>query len=136
MKKRKFKIRFQTLDQTFGDFKQGWKAAEAGEPPSTLVASDVPLLMMDFSMFSKVFSSERLRIIHTIQSRHPRSVSELAEILEREQANVHRDVHYLAELGILDLKRIKVEGRPETVQPEFNWTGFEIEMDSKKDEAA
>ncbi|MGK5084663.1 hypothetical protein WDW37_15310 [Bdellovibrionota bacterium FG-1] len=134
----KLKIRFQTLDQTFGDFKEDWKAVEKGGKPSKCGTTASPLLMMDYSMFPKVFSTERLRIIHTIQEKRPTSVSELAQILEREQANVHRDVHFLAELGILELTRVKEEGKPEAVRPEFKWAGFDIEMESKKegDEAA
>ena len=134
----KFKIKFQKIDQTFGDFKEDWKTIEKGGKPSKLGTSGEPLLMMDYSMFPKVFSTERLRIIHTIQEKHPVSVSELAEILGREQANVHRDVHFLAELGILELTRVKEDGKQEAVRPEFNWAGFDIEMESKKegDEAA
>lgn len=132
MSARKFKIRFQPLYQTFSDFKNDWKAVGKGKKPSKLGASDAPLLMVDYSMFPKIFSTERLRIIHTIQDKRPASVSELAEILGREQANVHRDVHFLAGLGILELARIKEQGKPEAVRPEFHWDGFEIEMESKK----
>jgi len=119
-------------------FEDDWKAIEKGGKASKLVVGSVPCLMMEYGMFSKIFSPERLRIIDTIQVRHPSSVSELAEILGREQANVHRDVHYLAELGILELKRVKEEGKAEAVQPEFKWGGFEIEMGNikKEDEAA
>ncbi len=138
MKRVKFRIRLQTLDQTFRDFKNDWKKIEKRSKPAKLASTDEPLVMMDHSMFTKIFSPERLRIIHTIQEKHPTSVSELASMLDREQANVHRDVHFLAELGILDLKRIKEEGKQEAVVPEFNWAGFDIEMESKKegDEAA
>jgi predicted transcriptional regulator len=138
MNTKKFRIRFQMLDQSFGDFKEDWKAVEKGKKPSKLVSSEASLLMMDYSMFPKVFSTERLRVIHTIQERRPASVSELAEMLEREQANVHRDVHFLAELGILELTRVKEEGKPESVRPDFHWAGFDIEMERKKkgDEAA
>lgn len=138
MSKKKFKIRFQSVNDTMTQFEDDWKAIEKGGKPSKLVSGIPPYLIMEYAMFSKIFSPERLRIIDTIQGRHPASVSELAEILGREQANVHRDVHYLAELGILELKRLKEEGKAEVVQPEFNWGGFEIEMghSKKEDEAA
>ncbi len=138
MNTKKFKIRFQSVGDTLNQFENDWKAIEKGAKPSKLVAGESPYLMMEYAMFPKIFSSERLRIIDTIQAKRPNSVSELAEILEREQANVHRDVHYLAELGILELKRVKGEGKAEVVQPVFNWSGFEIEMGNtkKEDEAA
>ncbi len=138
MSTNKFKIRFQSVNDTMDQFKNDWKAIEKGSRPSKLVAGTTPCLIMEYAMFAKIFSPERLRIIDTIQSRHPASVSELADLLGREQANVHRDVHYLAELGILELKRVKEEGKAEVVQPEFNWNGFDIEMgnSSNEDKAA
>lgn len=132
MKARKLKIRFQSLWQSMSDFKDDWKSIEKGGKPTRLATTEEPLLLMDYSMFPKVFSTERLRIIHMIQERRPASVSELAEMLGREQANVHRDVHFLAELGILELTRVKEEGKPEAVRPEFNWTGFDIEMEKNR----
>lgn len=138
MKLKKFKIRFQSVNETLDQFEDDWKDIGKGGKPTKLTATGDPFLMMDYSMFSKVFSTERLRIIHTIQEKQPISVSKLAEMLGREQANVHRDVHFLAELGILDLTRVKIEGRQEAVRPEFNWAGFDIEVETKKerDEAA
>ena len=53
------------------------------------------------------------------------------KLLDRAQANVHKDVHYLARLGILDLKRIKIPGKKtETVQPRCRWSGFDIDLAS------
>jgi predicted transcriptional regulator len=128
MSKKKFKIRFQSIGESLGDFKRDWKDLEKCGKPSRLVASGEPTLMLDYAMFPKIFSSERLRIIHTIRESKPDSVSALASTLGREQANVHRDVHFLAELGILELTRVKEEGKPETVRPEFKWSGFDIDM--------
>lgn len=127
----KFKIRVQTLGQTFEDFKSDWKAIGKGQKPSRLGAKKEPLIMVDHAMFAKIFSPERLKIIHTIQEKRPKSVTDLAEILNREQPNVHRDVHFLADLGILELTRIKSEGKTEVVRPDFNWAGFDIEMEEK-----
>jgi predicted transcriptional regulator len=129
MRAKKFKIRLQPMKHTLDQFKEDWKAIEKGSAPK-LVAKEPVLLFSDLGMVSKVLSQERLRLIQMIREKHPASVSELAVMLGRAQANVHRDVHYLAELGILELKRIKEEGKPEAVQPEFNWSGFDIEMAS------
>lgn len=136
MRAKKFRVIFQSVNETLDQFEKDWKVIQKGGKPSRLVATDEPFLMIDYPMFPKIFSTERLRIIHTIQEKHPVSVSALAEILGREQANVHRDVHFLAEFGILDLKRVKEEGKPENVKPEFNWAGFEIEIENKKNKAA
>jgi len=126
MKAKKFKIRLQTLGQTLDQFEDDWHAIEKGKKPKLTGAV---LYFADLGMVSKVLSQERLRLIQMIREKKPRSVNELAGLLERAQANVHRDVHYLAELGILELTRIKEDGKAEVVRPEFKWSGFDIEMD-------
>lgn len=126
MKAKKFKIRFQTLNQTLDQFEDDWHAVGAGKKPKL---SEAVLYFSDLGMVSKVLSQERLRLIQMIREKKPKSVNELAQMLERAQANVHRDVHYLAELGILELTRIKEDGKAEAVRPEFNWSGFDIDMD-------
>ena len=48
-------------------------------------------------------------------------------MLGRAQSNVQKDVHELAELGILELERsVKKGQKKETVQPKFEWDGFDI----------
>ena len=125
---KKFKIRLQTLNSTLDQFESDWKNIGDGKKP--LLAEDAVLYFADLGMVSKVLSQERLRLIQMVREKSPTSVNELAHLLERAQANVHRDVHYLAELGILELKRIKVEGKAESVQPEFKWSGFDIDLAS------
>ncbi len=127
MKAKKFKIKLQSLKQTLDQFEKDWKRVGDRKKPHL---SDAVLYFTDLGMISKVLSQERLRLIQMIRERKPKSVNELAQFLGRAQANVHRDVHHLAELGILDLTRVKTEGKAQVVRPEFKWAGFDIELDS------
>ena len=55
----------------------------------------------------KVLTEERLRILKTIKKAHPSSIYELAKILERDIKNTFDDVQYLAEVGLIELKKVK-----------------------------
>lgn len=78
-------------------------------------------------MVPKVLSVERLKLLRAIKKDKPSSVNQLAKLLGRSQQNVHKDVHYLAELGIIDLKKTRKNGsKKESVQPEFKWAGFDV----------
>ena len=138
MKAKKFKIRLQTPKQTLDEFEKTWTLMQIGpNGKRTRVAQehdgDLVLYFSDLSLVSKVLSAERLRLIQMVQEKKPTSVNQLATMLGRSQANVLKDVHYLAELGILDLKKIKIEGKKaESMQPQFRWTGFDIDLVKKK----
>lgn len=125
MKARRFKIKIQNFDQTGQEFVKAWKAAEKGfnyEPGYDLV-----LAFPDLSWISKILSPERVRIIQAVRDKKPESIRQLSKLLSRAQQNVQKDVQELAELGILDLRKIKKKGQKrESLQPEYNWDGFDI----------
>lgn len=130
MKIRKFKIKIQNPNQSpmksaLSSFTTAWKAAERmklHESPYDLVIS-----FPDISWLSKIFSPERVRIIMTIKNKKPESIYQLAKLLDRSSANVKKDVDELADLGILDLKKIRTKDQKrDALQPEYNWDGFDI----------
>jgi predicted transcriptional regulator len=129
MKARKLKIRIESSKEFFDRFKENWKLLASGKDTSQ--EEEYVLSFPDTGMLSKILSRERLRIIQVIRKEKPNSVNELAKLLGRAQANVHKDVHYLAEMKILDLKRIKIPGKKsETVRPSCRWSGFDIDLAS------
>lgn len=132
MKAKRFKIRLQTPAQTLDEFEKTWELISSRKKHDIEQDDDLVLYFTDLSMVSKVLSPERLRLIQVIQERRPESVNQLASMLGRAQANVHKDVHYLSELGILELKRVKKAKGPDSVQPKCRWTGFDIDLSKKK----
>jgi predicted transcriptional regulator len=130
MKAKRFKIKIQSTKEFFDDFKKNWKLVSSGKAGNP-TDDEVVLGFSNLSMVAKVLSSERLRLIQMVREKKPSSVNELAILLERSQTNVHKDVHYLADLGILDLKRVKIRGgKAEAVQPRCKWSGFDIDLAS------
>lgn len=129
MKVRKFKIKIAksggSLKEAAQSFVRNWKLAEKNrlnENPYDLI-----LTFPDMSGLAKIFSPERIRLIMTVRDEKPESIYQLAKLLERAPGNVKKDVDELAELGILELKKkiTKGQGR-KSIQPEYNWDGFDI----------
>src|SRR5471030_2844317 len=125
MKTRKFKIVIQTPRKTLDEVEKTFKLISSRKSKDK--ADSLTLCFSDFSMIPKVLSAERLKLLRAIREEKPSSVNQLAKLLGRSQQNVHKDVHYLADLGIIDLKKIRKQGsKKETVEPQFNWDGFDV----------
>ena len=58
-----------------------------------------------------LLSNEKARIIHTIKSRNPKSIYDLAKILGRDFKAVFEDIKFLEQFGIVDLVKEKTGGR-------------------------
>ena len=74
----------------------------------------------------KVLTEERLRVLRAIKQEHPESVYELAKKLKRDIKNTFNDVQFLAEAGLLELKKTK-DGREKTT-PLVNYDKIMLEI--------
>ena len=75
----------------------------------------------DFSgvaMLKQILSNEKARILHTIKTRKPKSVYELAKILGRGFKTVNDDIKLLERFGLIDLIEEKTGGR-KRLRPEL-----------------
>jgi len=125
MKAKRFKVKIMNLNEAGREFGKAWRAAEGHKDYEA--GYDLVLGFPDLSWIAKVLSPERVRIIQAIRDKKPESIRQLAKILNRAQQNVQKDVRELAELGIIELKKRRKKGqRRESLQPEFNWDGFDI----------
>jgi predicted transcriptional regulator len=55
----------------------------------------------------KFITDERLRILKAVKEYNPGSIYELAKLLKKDTKNVSDDVHYLSELGLIEIKKAK-----------------------------
>lgn len=74
----------------------------------------------------KAITEERLRILKVIKMQHPSSIYELAKLLSRNIKNVSDDVHYLADLGLIELEKAG-SGREKTT-PTVNYDKILLEI--------
>ncbi len=127
MKTKKFKIRIQAINQTLDDFESAFNLVSKNK---TKNSGELVLGFESFQLLSKILSPERLKLLRTIRDKKPSSVSELARMRKRAQANVHKDIQFLAELGIVTLKESRKSGQKgkSATQPTFDYDGFDIAL--------
>lgn len=75
----------------------------------------------------KAITPERVKILRVIREKHPESIYELAKLLHRNLKNVSDDVHYLADLGLIELEKGKSNGRERTM-PTVNYSKILLEI--------
>ena len=109
MKVKKFKIGISSQKELFAEVKDVWGKLERGEK----VRKHEAVYFESLEAMRKVFTEERLRIVKTIKKEHPSSIYALAKILGRDVKNTFDDVQFLAQAGLVDLRK-KKEGREKT----------------------
>ncbi len=60
----------------------------------------------NFETLGKVITGARLELLHAIRVEKPKSIQELARLVDRDFKNVHQDVTLLAEFGLIELKKV------------------------------
>ena len=84
--------------------------------------------MQDFVDLFAGLSKQRLELLWQIKSLRPQSVYELANTLQKSQPYIQKEVNFLAEKGLLTLKKTKTDGR-NRVKPEVGYQVLTLEMD-------
>ena len=123
MKVRNIKITIKTDAEFFKEVKNVWKKLEQGEK----VKKHEGISFESLETMRKVLTEERLRILKSIKKYHPGSIYELAKILKRDTKNVSDDVHYLAELALIEIEKGKSNGREKTT-PVVNYGKILLEI--------
>ena len=109
MKVKNMKVGIRSEKELFHEVKYVWGKLEKGEK----VKKHDAVYFESLEAMRKVLTEERLRIVKTIKKEHPSSIYELAKILGRDVKNTFDDVQFLAQAGLVDLKKIK-DGRGKT----------------------
>lgn len=95
---------------TLGEMFQGfWEAVDTGKPniqPKNLMVVD------SIETAYKIMTEPRLEIFYVISEKQPRNIQQLAELLNKDTANVWRDCQVLANIGVIKLKKEGKEVRP------------------------
>ena len=109
MKVKHIKVGIKSEKELFDEVKDVWGKLEKGEA----VKKHQAVYFQSLKAMRKVLTEERLRIVKTIKKEHPSSIYELAKILGRDVKNTFDDVQFLAQAGLLELRK-KKEGREKT----------------------
>ncbi len=120
MKAKKVKIVMQSVD----DIKQEWSAALKGKVKATPKGDEI--IVTGLATIAKIFSHTRMEILQAIITKKPKSIYELAKLVNRDFKNVHSDVQFLNEVGLIKLKETG-DGR-NGLKPIAKYSGIELNL--------
>lgn len=124
MKVKNVTIGIKSTEEMLNETKDIMKRLERGER----VGRKRPgVYFENIATMRKAITEQRVRILKVIKERRPASIYELAKMLHRNLKNVSGDVHYLAELGLIELERAKTNGREKTV-PQVHYDKILLEI--------
>ncbi len=109
MKIKNVRLDIQSEDEFILEAKSAMKAAAKGKAitPQSVISFE------SLKTMRKFITDERLRILKSIKKNKPESIYALAKLLKRDTKNVSDDVHYLSELGLIEIVKTK-DGRQKT----------------------
>lgn len=100
MKVKRLKVGVRSLEEGLREFGATLKALNAGRKMSKRTG----VFFVSVEAMRQVLTESRLALLHTIRTRRPRSIAELAKLLGRDFKNVRTDVKVLSELGLVESK--------------------------------
>jgi len=124
MKVKNVTIGIKSIEEVLEGAKGVMKKLERGEK----VRKRKPGIYFEsIEVMRKAITPERVKILKVIKEKHPKSIYELAKLLHRNLKNVSDDVHYLAEIGLIELEKGKSNGREKTI-PVVNYSKILVEI--------
>jgi predicted transcriptional regulator len=104
MRVKQILLRVKTVEEMADDFKRVWKDAANGK---TVPAATETICFDSTEDMQKFLSPERIRLIKTVHTQKPKSILELAKLLDRDRKNVTEDVKMLESVGLIERKVVR-----------------------------
>lgn len=86
------------------------------------------IVLSKYEDLTRILTKERLRMIRIIHNKKPRSISELAKLLNRDRRNVVSDLNYLEGFGLVEIEEIERE-KIYTKIPSVNFDELLVRVD-------
>ena len=115
MKLKRVRVRVESVTRTSSRWKKALKGKTTSHEDVICVAS--------WEVLGKILSPGRLEILASIPTLKPKSIAALARSLGRDFKNVHSDLTFLADLGLIELRE---EGK--TLVPTARWSGIDVDL--------
>lgn len=122
MSQNTLKIEFED----WGDFKKRVRKALKSETTSKTQRNSI--VFGNVTSFQKFMTEQKLAILATIRTKEPKSIYKLAELVDRDFANVQRDCVALESMGFI--KFLELDDSKKTKQPRlaFDYKTIEVHM--------
>ncbi|TVQ81056.1 MAG: hypothetical protein EA369_00685 [Bradymonadales bacterium] len=98
MKLKRVRILVEALEET----NERWLKALSGKAKTK--KGEELITVSSWEILGRVLSPPRLQILGAIPALKPKSIAELARLMEKDFKNVYSDVKFLADLGLIELK--------------------------------
>lgn len=118
------KVAIKSEKDLFDEVKDVWGKLERGEK----VKKHQAIYFESLDVMRKVLTEERLKIVKAIRKNHPASIYELAKILRRDVKNTFDDVQFLAQAGLVELKKTKDIREKTTPKVDYDKIVLEISV--------
>lgn len=105
------------------DTNKRWKSTLKGQLKAR--PDEEVISVASFEILGKIFSPQKLEILAAIPILKPKSIADLSRLLKRDFKNVHSDVKFLADLGLLNLRE---EGTRKTLVPVAKYRELELPL--------
>ena len=125
MKTMTFKYRPNNKKKSLADMEK----AIAGKPQ---VFEDT-IFFESLYLVDSFINPMKAKIIRAIQKHNPQSLYQLAQILDKDQGYIQKEVKFLEGLGVLEIESVKESGRTRSV-PKVLYDKFIIDL-NESDEA-
>ncbi|MBF0463918.1 MAG: ArsR family transcriptional regulator [Nitrospirae bacterium] len=122
MKVRNIKIVIKSDEDIFNEVKEVVRKIEQNEK----IKKHEEISFDDIDTLRKTLTDGRMKILKGIKKYNPQSIYELAKILDRDIKNTFDDVQFLAEMGLIELKKTK-NGREKTT-PTVSYDNILVEI--------
>ena len=67
------------------------------------------IVLSKYEDLTKILTKERIRMLRIIHSEKPKSISDLAKLLNRDRRNVLADLNYLEGFGLVEIEETEQE---------------------------
>jgi predicted transcriptional regulator len=67
------------------------------------------IILSKYEDLTKILTKERIRMLRIIHSEKPKSISDLAKLLNRDRRNVLADLNYLEGFGLVEIEETEKE---------------------------
>ena len=86
------------------------------------------IVLKKYEDLMKILTKGRLRMLRVIHDKKPKSISELAKLLNRDRRNVVSDLNYLEGFGLVEIEKIVSENIQKKI-PSVNFDEIFVRVD-------
>lgn len=117
-------VRIGSTEETRADLRERVRALERGEETDDMLI----LNLHDEADLARIVSPTNLELLRTVARRDPQSMREVADIVDRDYKDVHRNLTELADLNVV---RFEEAGRSK--RPVVDFDEIEVEIPVAED---